>query len=291
MISICIPIYNYNADKLVRDLHVQAEKLGVDYEIVLLDDVSDDAYRQISRKLSELPNIVYAENEKNIGLSRMRNRLSEMAKYPYLIFVDSDAVVINPDYLKNYIECCVSGVVCFGGCVYTKERPSKEYILRWKFGKKREEGVGRYYSCFNFLIDAELIRKYPFSEDLKQYGYEDNLFGATLQHAGAKISYVDNPMLHPGLDTAEKYLHKINLSISNLILIEPYLSEIGMDKSVRLLETYNKLKRTHLTGLYRASFKLLKKMCLSNLRGDNPYLFVLDFYKLGLLCTEKQKNK
>jgi len=288
MISICIPIYNYDASKLVHDLHDQACELGVDYEFILLDDVSSESFRKINRELSNLDKVVYRENEVNIGLSKMRNRLAEMAGYPYLIFIDSDAVVTKPDYLKKYIEQCRPNIVCFGGCVYPAQRPDKEHILRWKFGKKREEGKGRYYSCFNFMADSKIIQQYPFSEDLRQYGYEDNLFGATLKHAGVDITFLDNPMLHPGLDTADGYLKKIELSISNLIFIEPFLVDEEMRSSIRLLVTYTRLKKMHLTGMVNISFKILKSLCLKNLRSSNPRLFILDFYKLGLLCSKKK---
>jgi len=291
MISICIPIYNYDATTLVQDLHKQAVLLGVPFEFVLLDDVSDIKFRKLNKQLSSLENVVYRENNENIGLSRMRNRLASLAVHPYLIFIDSDAVVTKPDYLSEYLKACSPGVVCFGGCVYSSQKPSPEYILRWKFGKNREEGLGRYYSCFNFLVDAKVIKKYPFSEELKQYGYEDNLFAATLIHAGLKARFLDNPLLHPGLDSADGYLKKIDLSISNLLFIEPYLIEKEMADSVKLLRVFNSVKRMHLVWLVKFSFQIFRKVCEMNLKGNNPRLFVLDFYKLGLICTKYRKKQ
>lgn len=287
MISICIPIYNYDARKLVQDLHKQAEQSGVEFEFILLDDMSSDEYKRRNESLTQLKNVIYKENSENIGLSRMRNKLGELANYPYLIMVDSDAIVSNPIFIQRYLVLCQPGVVAFGGCTYFDECPDKKYILRWKFGKKREEGVGRYYSCFNFLIDKKILEEYPFSDKLSCYGYEDNLFGAKLKHAGIEISFIDNPLLHPGLDTAEVYLKKLDYSLKNLLFIEPSLKKIGQEDSIRLLKTYYSLKRLHLTKLTRYIFRLFKNKCLQNLKGNNPRLFILDFYKLGRFCEVK----
>ncbi|NDW18019.1 glycosyltransferase [Dysgonomonas sp. 216] len=287
MISICIPIYNYDARKLVNDLHAQAEQLKVEYEIVLLDDVSDAGFKDKNRPLTELGNVRYIENPVNIGSSRMRNELAKLAKYPYLLIVDSDAVVTNADFLRRYIVMCQPNVVCFGGCMYTDICPDKKYMLRWKFGKKREEGVGKYYSCFNILIYRDLLLTYPFSDDLKNYGYEEDLFGARLKYAGVEMSFIDNPLLHAGLEVSESYLKKINLSLGNLLQIEPELKNVGAENSIKLLKAYYLLKKFYLTSLFRFFFRIVKGECVRNLKGENPQLFVLDFYKLGRFCELK----
>lgn len=287
MISICIPIHNYDARRLVQDLHKQAEQSKMEYEFVLLDDVSTLEFKEKNRHLTQLENVTYQENSENIGLSQMRNKLGKLAKYKYLIFIDSDAVVTTPNYLQRFIVVCQPNIVCFGGCKYTEECPDKKHILRWRFGKSREEGIGRYYSCFNFLIDKEVLLKHPFSSELSSYGYEDNLFGSKLKQAGLDITFIDNPLLHPGLDTADAYLRKIDLSLNNLILIEPILEKLGQTNSIRLLKTYNQLKRLCITGIIRYTFKLSRKKCLQNLKSENPSLLILDFYKLGLLCQLK----
>ena len=55
MLSILIPIYNYNAVSLVRNLHQQANKENIDFEILLLDDASDNTcHREENAVLKEL---------------------------------------------------------------------------------------------------------------------------------------------------------------------------------------------------------------------------------------------
>lgn len=292
MISICIPIYNNDVADLVKDLHMQCEDIGFPSEIVLLDDASTDTLiRDKNKTVADQLNVMFHENPINLGLAKTRNRLAKLAQYPYLLFIDSDAQVVDSEYLSKYKDQCKPSVVSFGGCIYTPDCPDKKYILRWKFGKTREEGVGKYFSCFNFLIDKNILTQYPFSEDLNQYGYEDTLFGITLQKNNIKVSFIDNPMLHLGLDPAGEYLRKINLSLANLLKIDNQLKEWQRRDSIRLLKAYSVIDCLCLTSLIIFLFNFLKKSLMKNLKSEKPDLLILDFYKLGYFCILKQENK
>lgn len=289
MISVCIPVYNTDVSLLVHGLHQQASACPVPYEIILLDDASSDLkIKQGNEKLAGIDNLSICINERNIGLARTRNKLAELARYPFLLFIDSDAEIIRKNYWQTYVSLCTSNAVCFGGCAYSDTPPPKEFTLRWKFGKQREEGVGKYFSCFNFLISKDIFSKHPFSEKLSSYGYEDSLFGISLQQSGANIQFIDNPLLHTGLDTADKYLTKVESSIRNLITIEPLLKDINGEKSIRLLKLHNSIQ--YLSYPIGLLFRLLKKTLRLNLEGKNPSLKILDFYKLGYLCSLKTKK-
>ena len=56
MLSILIPTYQYDCSRLVNDLHLQAQQLGVPYEIIVADDASPDAtYRESHSTFAHLP--------------------------------------------------------------------------------------------------------------------------------------------------------------------------------------------------------------------------------------------
>lgn len=291
MISICIPIYNCDVRALVDDLKKQCADSLVGYEILLLDDASTDT--AVARRNSEMADsktVFYDTNVQNIGLSRTRNRLSQWAKHPYLLFIDSDAQVVMHDYITRYLKVCQSGVACFGGCVYSDKCEDHRYTLRWKYGKEREEGVGKYYSCFNFLIDRNLLLEHPFSENLHRYGYEDTLLGIELEDNRIDILFIDNPLLHKGLVTSQEFIEKINSSLHNLLLIEELLKEKGIEPSIKLLKTAGKLKKMGMQTFVVFLWNMFKNACINNLNGNNPSLFLLDFYKLGYFCNLKQKK-
>lgn len=290
MISVCIPVYNTDVRQLVLALDKQASEYGLPYEIILLDDASTLAHTQEqNNSLSSISNLRIFKNESNIGLARTRNRLGSLAQYPYLLFIDSDAQIVSNDYWQTYIRFCNPTTVIFGGCMYSAQCPDKKFILRWKFGKEREEGVGKYFSCFNFLIPKDIFEKYPFSEQLHQYGYEDTLFGITLKHTGTEVLFIDNALLHTGLDSADVYLKKVELSIQNLIRIEPLLKAVNGSRQIKLLRLYYSMR--YLSTPTALLFRLLQKILHAHLTGNNPSLRILDFYKLGYLCNLKQRTK
>ncbi|SHE84075.1 glycosyltransferase family 2 protein [Dysgonomonas macrotermitis] len=292
MISVCIPVYNTDVTALVQNLSLLASKGECPYEIILLDDAS--ANNEIclrNKSLAAISFVYYHQNEQNRGLAYTRNRLGQLAQYPNLLFIDSDAEIVRDTYLKTYIDSCNTGKVYFGGCVYPDICPEPQFLLRWKFGKEREEGVGKYFSCFNFFIPREIFLQYPFDDSLKQYGYEDTLFGITLQDNGVDVQFIDNPLLHKGLDRADVYLEKVQSAVRNLISIEPYLEKMDRVSDIRLLNAYKKVGTFYGQKLMSYLFLLLSPYIEANLKGQRPYLRLLDFYKLGYLCTLKTKKK
>ncbi|MBR0361683.1 MAG: glycosyltransferase, partial [Paraprevotella sp.] len=102
MLSILIPTYNYLCAGLVCDLHQQAERLGIDYEILVADDGSQESFKVKNRIINKLPHCKYIELEENIGRSRIRNLLGRTAQYDYLLFMDCDAEVVNRDFIAKY---------------------------------------------------------------------------------------------------------------------------------------------------------------------------------------------
>ena len=56
MLSILIPVYNYNAVDLVQKLHEQASQAGIPFEILLLDDNSDNNCKRENVVLRDFPN-------------------------------------------------------------------------------------------------------------------------------------------------------------------------------------------------------------------------------------------
>ena len=104
MLSILIPVYNYNITKLVKALHQQCEKAGIVYEILCFDDGSVESFKTENQVVQELANVFYKELSQNFGRSKIRNELGKAAKYEYLLFMDCDSKVVSENYINNYIE-------------------------------------------------------------------------------------------------------------------------------------------------------------------------------------------
>ena len=103
MLSICIGIYNWDVSALVSELSSQADSLGIDYEIVLVDDASDESYLIANEKVRNNKNVVYILNDHNIGRAAIRNKLADAARFPYLLFMDCDTTVTHDDLLMRFL--------------------------------------------------------------------------------------------------------------------------------------------------------------------------------------------
>jgi len=294
MISICIPIFNCDVRQLVHSLNSQADELAIEYEILLIDDGSDNPIKEKNRELTDLLRVKYKELPQNTGRSAIRNTLAREAIYKYLVFMDCDAEICNNDYVRRYAVCCAPGIVCFGGCKYHPITPDSPFYLRWLFGVNREdidvhireEHPNSSFRTFNFLIDRDIMLSTKFDERLRGYGHEDTLFGIELLKKDIEIIHIDNPLIHLGLENAGVFILRSEESIRNLIEIQKLFDKDGtFTNSVKILRTERKISKLHLTTLIALAFKYSRKYLLKNLEGKHPKLLFFDLYRLGYLCS------
>jgi len=292
MISVLIPIYNFNIAKLVKDLHAQLTYANVEFEMILGDDASPHSYN--NEKLIELQNVNYFSLPENIGRAKMRNLLVEKAKYPYLLFMDCDAAVMYSTYINNYlveISRNVSPVCIIGGVAYRAQKPNPKYYLRWHYGKKRETTDAdlrnrkpyKSFTSFNAVFSKSIFEFVKFDESFSTYGNEDTFFGDQLRNAQIPVIHINNSLYHEGLDNNEEYLKKVETSIDNLItLLQSKKIQNHFVNENRLLSTYFKFKRFKVTPLLRLFYKLFLPT-IKNRILKLPSIFGLDLYKLGYL--------
>lgn len=301
MLSILIPIYNYNAVSLVRSLHNQAEILNIDFEILLLDDASDNTLsREENAVLKELSYTKLFELPTKAGRSIARNFLAGQAQYDYLLFLDCDSEPVDDEFIKRYIPFCEGDtVVVCGGTAYKPIVPSKNRYLRWVYGtraetksaQERNKRPNSKFSTFNFLIAKKLFWSIRFNELLRNYGHEDTLFGLELRKRNYVIQHIDNPLYHTGIDTNEVYLEKTRQGVRNLkILLENYQDKDCLIKDIRLLRVYTKIEKYKLSSLFYLNYFLFKKMMLFNFNSRFPSLFLFNLYKLNYLCYLKYND-
>jgi glycosyltransferase involved in cell wall biosynthesis len=295
MISICIPVYNFDVKQLVNDLHQQTTAAGIRFEILLVDDFSDPTYRKINRVLSGLENLLYEELSENIGRSRIRNYMAEKAQYPYLLFMDCDSLCPDSNFIKRYITEAYDERIVYGGRIYPANPPENDTYFHWLYGSSREvipvkKRVKKKYNSFmtnNFMISQSLFSRFSFNEQLIGYGHEDTLFGFELMLGNVPIYHIDNPLLHSGLDGAQAFLTKSKQGILNLIRVyKLMLRDKDLVKMIRILRLYNIIRKVRLTRVIAWMFSFLEKTMEKNLLGKSPKLVVFDFYKLGYFCKE-----
>ncbi len=291
MISICIPIYNFDVRLLVNTLANQIEKVGVPCELVLIDDYSSEDFRKINQEVCEQH--TYILLTENIGRSRIRNLFLHHALYDYLLFLDCDSIVENPDFLANYFKSInQENLLVCGGRVYPQDCPDENHYLRWNFGVKRESqsaevrrlNPNKSFMTNNFLIHSSLFSEFLFDESLIGYGHEDTLLGFQLKKSGIQITHIENPILNGDIETNKLFMEKTERGVENLCIIAQKIHfEPDFVNDIALLKAYVKLRKYHLQPLFNLLFTLLRPIMKSILITSKVSLKFFDVYKLGLL--------
>lgn len=288
MLSVLLPIYNFDCTRLVTKIINQCKANKINFEIIAIDDFSTSEYKTKNKQLQQFSNTEYSELPSNIGRSKIRNLLAKTANYENLLFLDCDSEIENTDFIKNYIPYFNNNEVIYGGRCYKKQTPKqKTEILRWKYGIKRETisaekrktNTYLYFLTNNFLCPKSAFNLVQFNENLIGYGHEDTLFAQELKKNNIEIVHIENALTHVGLETTDIFLNKTKEGISNLFkAAKSYNLNTDEIKLYRNFERVNKFKLS--AGYLFFYTVFLKRLIEKNLYSQNPSLFFFDLYKL-----------
>lgn len=293
MVSILIPTYNFDPSQTVRELHSQAEELKIAFEILIADDDPDSKLTEVYQKLNQLPNVFAQINPNNLGRRGNRDYLASKARYEYLLFLDEDAVIVNRNFLKTYLDHAKPDVVVCGGVEYCHSLPlAQKRKLRYRYGISREvkaasDRNARPYASFitfNFLIPKEVYLHLPVHSEIKGYGYEDTMMGYDLKYRFVPILHIDNPACHSDIDDNAEFLQKTHQALENLSRM---IISGKVDDDVKLYATYNRIKSLGLSFLLRILYNLTGNFIADFLVQNNGPLWLYDVYRALYLCYIK----
>ncbi len=300
MISICIPVYNFDVNELTDSLLEQASRIGYPIEILLFDDHSLSYFKKANSQLNNRKDVSYLEFDFNIGRSKIRNRLADFASGHWLLFLDCDMVIDDPNFLQGYVDTLTKAQVVCGGIKYGKKPFREELILRWKYGVFREckSALRRQLSPYNsfmsgnFLILSEVFHSIRFNEDISGYGHEDTVFGINLKRRKVSILHIDNPSHHLGLEPCFDFLQKSEQSVINLSKLMRNAPDLRKDleRTVKVLRVFKTLRFLGLTIPLRWVFRVVNPIIRRGLCSKHPSLLMLDLYKLALLAKLYSKG-
>ena len=295
MISGLITVYNEDVRRLVADLTSAFQTADIEFEIIALDDGSHPSFQEINTGIANEQNIRYVILPKNSGRSVVRNTLADMAKFPFLLFLDGDSHLIDFLFIQNYLPYLNPKVVLSGGRIYNQLPPESHILLlHWKYGIKVESkspeirNLHPYLSFHsnNFIVPKTIIKQFPFEESLHHYGHEDSLWAKLLELNGLSILHLANPVIHSGLDEANSFLSKSNQAVGNLHHLNKIGKKIGTPLEIMAL----KLSNFKLDGLYLFLYSFFERLITRNLLSRNPSLFFLQLMKLGVFIRHKREK-
>lgn len=291
MLSILLPIYNFDVRPLVQELWEQGRSLSVPFEIVALDDGSSAEFKALHQNLGDREEIYYEALPENLGRSAIRNELARRAKYEFLLYLDCDSKVVRMDYLQYYMDHLHSGALLYGGRTYQAQKPvNRELHLHWTYGTEREvsspyQRRQQPYHLFmtnNFIVPKSIQQRFPFEEKLRQYGHEGTLFGLQLAQAKVPIIHLDNALEHIGLEPAEIFLQKSRQAVINLAFLAKNYPEID----TRLLRLAKQLDKVKMSSFYAWFYRKMRNSWEQKLVTKDPDLRLFDLWKLGIFLNE-----
>lgn len=295
MLSVLIPVYNYNVLPLVSELVKQCNSCGINFEILCQDDASVDFLSE-NQKINLFNKCTYSILEKNIGRSAIRNLLAQKATYENLLFLDADTFPVHKNFISDYISQINNDEkIVYGGILYENKKPQKKQLLRWFYGHKREalgtlERNKNPYISFltlNFLIKKSIFSKVKFNENIPNLRHEDTLFSFELKQKQIKIIHIENPVFHLGIEDSKTFLRKSEeavLGLKNLVD-----SNLIAQEYVKLSHYFQIIKKYHLRSVVSFGFRIFKPLFSKQLFSKSPSLFLFDIYRLGYYCTLKTK--
>jgi glycosyltransferase involved in cell wall biosynthesis len=272
---------------LVQQLHRLAAADALTFEIILIDDASEEGIHQQNQKLNALPEVQYLQLPQNIGRAAIRNLLAKKANGNFLLFLDCDSRLLNDNFLSNYWQAKISNAVVCGGRKYPATA-EKEYALHLKYGQERESVVAgknsRSFHSNNFLIDAQVFNIVQFNESLTQYGHEDTLFGLELHQKGLLVKNIENPVEHAVLETSEDFLAKTEMGLQNILKI----AQTNPSQAKQAFKMYAlalRLRQMGATAVLRKQFEKRQASWQAQLCSGQPNLRLFDKYRLGYLLN------
>jgi glycosyltransferase involved in cell wall biosynthesis len=183
-VSIIIPVYN-TEKYLRRCLASVCGQLLKEIEIICVNDGSTDNSIGILNDFAQRDNRIILIEKENGGPASARNMGLQIAKAPYIGFVDSDDIIVPDMYEKMYnalVENDVDFVECGVGPIFTYERDDTDrmreyYLPKHLSGKIEESDIFNLKSLIvcNKLFKKEKIKTYKIRFP-DTFFFEDNLF-------------------------------------------------------------------------------------------------------------------
>ena len=246
-VSIIIPCYNVEKKLIQRCLLSINNQTHTDYEVIIVDDGSESAYREVLHGVKYSCRNLKIYHQDNQGVSAARNNGLKNAQGEYIVFVDADDYLVS-DYLNEALK--VAGkykaeiVIGLNTTTYSDEIEDKIYFsgsaISVYLNEETEQlnklmmGKVRYYSKdaylgqgpWNRMVRRELALNTPFDETLS-IG-EDIVWNLQILQKAKKVCLVDHAWymyyMNP-ISSSRKYRAKaVEESESSLNEIKKYLN-------------------------------------------------------------------
>ncbi|HEX30662.1 TPA: glycosyltransferase [Candidatus Poribacteria bacterium] len=266
-ISVVVPVYNEveNLEELHRRLTEELRKLNRSYEIIIVDDGSDDGSYELLRKLAEKDrHLKVIRFRRNFGQTPALSAGFDFAKGEIIITMDGD-LQNDPADIGLLIEKLREGYDLVAG--WRADRKDKLLLRKipsWLANRliKKSTGIKLHdFGCTLRAYKSDLVR------DIKLYGEMHRFIPALAALAGARIAEI-KVRHHPRLHGRSKY----GISRTIRVLLDLITVNFLLRYATRPIQVFG------LVGLISGTIGFL--ICAYLSIGK---LFLPDPYKISLL--------
>ncbi len=282
-LSILIPTFNDECYELVSGLKKQADSLDVRYEIIVADDGSTNSdILQTNRAINQLEHCRMIERGENSGRAVIRNFLAQQSQYAWLLFIDSDMVICRDDYLDKYLQSPSDSIIDGGIVIGGNPQPGNlRYIYEKAFLQEntihqRSQSPYQDFHTANFMIRRDLMLRYPFDTRFRHYGYEDVIFGKTLERQDIPLVHIDNPMSFEIFEENSHFLDKAEEGLRTLYAFREELKGYS-----RMIDKAERIPHLPIRLWHRLFAKWERRL----LASSHPQLIVFQLYRLGYFVS------
>lgn len=247
-VSVIVPIYNVEAflERCLRSIEEQTLK---NFNVIMIDDGSEDRSGEIARSFAERDNRFLYEGMSRNGVAKARNRGLELADGEFIAFLDSDDYV-EPTYLEELYNAAIENSCMMSSCNYSLnyiDQPGVDHpvkIRKLKTGVYSKEfyvnHIIRDWNVRSYLWNKLWHRSLFFDYDITfpNMYFEDIATVARLAFHTDKVAVVDKPLYHYSVRSnsimTTTRVEKINDYILSYGIIRNYIEYHGEGKTYRI---------------------------------------------------------
>ena len=201
-VSVIMPAFN--CARYIRTAVDSALIQNVSLEVIIVDDCSTDDLHKVLTYYKDDSRIRLIKNEKNLGVSRSRNRGVSLARGKYIAYLDADDQWLPGKLEKqlrlikktNLVLCSTARELMDADGTPTGQiLPTKEIIT---YADLKLQNL---INCSSVLIRTEVAREFPMHYD---DGHEDYLMWLEVLEKYGKSCAVNEPLLRYRLSSTGK---------------------------------------------------------------------------------------
>ncbi|MBV9511591.1 MAG: glycosyltransferase [Caulobacteraceae bacterium] len=288
-LSVLTPFFRDDPRPLLAALDREAARLDGAVEVIILDDGSGEpglaaAVAETAQGMALPTQFICLLN--NFGRARGRNRMAAEARGEWLLFLDSDMLPDNPDFLRVYLDLIAAEApaVAFGGLSMLQATRARDRALHRRMSLQtdctpapaRALNPEKHVFTSNLLIRSSVFASCAFDESFSGWGWEDVEWGMRASR-GNTIRHIANTATHLGLDPAPVMAAKYEQSAANFARVVAEHREI-----VERYPSYRVARVLRRLPLRPAWRPLLKALALAEAAPLAARAFAMRLYRAAL---------